>query len=258
LGVLGGKTPQEAAGDPALRTRLLAAILLVEAWADAAFCGFDFNQLRARLGLPTLEAIDPDGLKIEDVPATRLGRLVVEKLADADVVTCYQRIVGLGDMPAVTKFARAIAERPSFEKRPERLRAYASLVRAAEDSDQALTYIDQGRTAAEAAGESSARWDMMELSVRFRRGEGDVAMRLLRHIESQHGREPGVAEAIQQMLIEFGILRPDGTPAYAAQRPPHGPAPATAAAADEPDKLWLPDSQRPAGEKPQIWTPGMD
>ena len=30
-------------------------------------------------------------------------------------------------MAAITKFAQAIVERPSFEKRPERLRAYASL-----------------------------------------------------------------------------------------------------------------------------------
>ena len=83
-------------------------------------------------------------------------------------------------------------------------------------------------------------------------------MRLLRHIETQHGREPGVAEALQQMLIEFGLLRPDGTPAYAPRRPMEQPAPAAPGEAAEPDKLWLPESQRPAGEKPRIWTPGMD
>ena len=69
---------------------------------------------------------------------------------------------------------------------------------------------------------------MMELSVRFRRGEGDEATRLLRHLERGHGREPGVADAIQQMLVDFGVLRPDGTPAYVARRPPEGPtAPAS-------------------------------
>jgi hypothetical protein len=258
LGVLGGKTPQEAAADPALRIRLLAAILLVEAWAGSAFSRFDFNPLRARLGLPTLEPIDPDGLKIDDVPATRLVRLVVEKLSDDALVSVYRRVVGTNAMAAITKFAGAIVARASFEKQPERLRAYASLVRAAEDPDQALAYVDQGRKAAEGAGESSARWDMMELSLRYRRGEGDTAIQLLRHIETQHGREPGVADALQQMLIEFGLLRPDGTPAYVAQRPAEGPAPAAPDEAAEPEKLWLPGSQRPAGEKPKIWTPGMD
>ena len=154
LGALGGKTPQEAAGDPALRTRLLAAILLVEAWADAGFSRFDFNQLRARLGLPTLDRVDPEGLKIEDVPTTRLIRLAVEKLSDDALLTGYRRIVGTDAMAAITKFAQAIVECASFEKRPERQRAYASLVRAAEDSDQALTYIGEGRKTAEAAGES--------------------------------------------------------------------------------------------------------
>ena len=261
LGALGGKTPQEAAADPALRIRLLAAVLLVESWTEPMGSRFDFNQFRSRLGLPTLEPVDPDGLKVEDLPATRLVRLVAEKLSDEALATCFRRTAGLNATAAVTKFGQTLVDRPSFEKQPDRLRAYAALARVAENLDRALACVDEGRKAAEAMGQSSAGWDLRELSLRFQRGEAAEANRLLRHIESQHAREPGVASALQNMLVQFGLLRPDGTPAYApGRREPEEPAAAVPAPGqpDESGKLWLPESQRPAGEKPRIWTPGMD
>jgi len=259
LGALGGKTPQDAAGDGALRIRLLAAILLVESWAAAGGSRFDFNQLRARLGLATLEPIDPEGVHVEEVPASRLGRLVAEKLSDQALVVCYRRAIGLNAAAATRKFAQELVGRATLEKQPERLRAYATLARLAEDSDRALGYVDQGRKAAEAAGQSSASWDLLELSYRFQRLEGAEVNRLLRHIESQHLREPGVAPALQDILVRFGVLRPDGTPARPAPRQaPAEPAAAVPGEADDSGKLWLPESQRPAGEKPRIWTPGMD
>ena len=38
-------------------------------------------------------------------------------------------------------------------------------------------------------------------------------MRLIEHIQKQHIEEPGVGETLTQMLIDVGLLRPDGTPA---------------------------------------------
>lgn len=261
LGALGGKTPEEAAADPALRIRLLAAILLVESWTEPLGSRFDFNQLRSRFGLPTLDPIDPDGLKVEELPATRLVRLVAEKLSDEALATCFRRAAALNATAAVTKFAQALVDRPSFQQKPDRLRAYAALARVAESLDRALACVDEGRKAAEAMGQSSAGWDLRELSLRFQRGEAGEVNRLLRHIQAQHGREPGVASALRNMLVQFGLLRPDGTPAYAPRRPEPEVPPAAVPGAGQPDesgKLWLPDSQRPAGEKPRIWTPGME
>jgi len=60
LGLLDGKCPQEAAGDDVYRVRLLAAVLLLDFWLEQIGGEFDFNRLRSRLGLPTLEPIDPD------------------------------------------------------------------------------------------------------------------------------------------------------------------------------------------------------
>jgi hypothetical protein len=110
-------------------------------------------------------------------------------------------------------------------------------------------------------GGSCANWDLLELSLRFERMEGPEIARLMSHIESRHGREPGVLEALTRMLVQMGVLRPDGSPAM-----PPGAPPATEPSiivpgdqAEEPGAIWTPDgsSGRSEGEKPKLWTPGM-
>ena len=55
----------------------------------------------------------------------------------------------------------------------------------------------------------------MELSLRFAARDGQQAMRLIEHLQKHHLEEPGVGEALTQMLMDVGLLRPDGTPAFA-------------------------------------------
>jgi len=260
LGLLDGKSPEEAAGEERYRVRLLAALSLLEFWADGAGIYFDFDQLRSRLGLLPPEPIDPEQLPVERLPLARLARVVVEKLPDDVLLAAYRRAVGMNARAAQEKLARAIVDRPSLAGRDESFRAYSTLARLAPNSDQALDYVDRARKAAEAAGRSSAPWDLMELSYRFQRFEAEEAGRLLRHLEADHFREPGVAAAVQELLVRCGLLRPDGTPVGPAAAPPQPDAGIVVpgASAAEPGEIWTPDGPGPAGEKPKIWVPGMD
>jgi hypothetical protein len=69
-------------------------------------------------------------------------------------------------------------------------------------------------------------------------------------------QEPGVGEALADLLVQAGVLRPDGTPAAppeaAAAAAPQagGPAPGTPDAG----KLWTPGSETGGGGG-KIWTP---
>lgn len=260
LGLLDGKSPQEAADQQAYRVRLLAAIMVLEHWLQVTGARFDCNRLRSRLGLPTLEPIDPGETSIEELPLVRLGRVMVEKLSDEALLDGYRRVAAYRVDGALPTFARAVTERPSLSGREEQLRAYQMLARMTDDSEEALRHVDEGRKAAEAAGQSSAPWDLMELRLRFERREGSEASRLLSHLDSQHSREPGVAQAVTNLLIQVGLLRPDGTPAVPVGQPePEPPSlvvPGVAGA--KPGELWTPDSERASGEKPKLWTPGMD
>ena len=262
LGYFDGKTPEEAARLDEYRVQARAAVMLLESWFESRphDLNFDFGRLRERLGLPRPEPIDAERVDIDKSPVIRWSRLMVEKLSDEKLSQLFRIASSYNAVPVVKHLGQAIIVRPGLEGKEERLRAYTILARIYGSSDQTLEYIERGRKEAEAAGLSSAPWDIQELSVRFGRFESEQVSRLLQHIESQHGREPGVREALMRFLMQIGAIRPDGTPAV-QPRPQAGPEPRggmpVEPATAEPGKIWTPESQRPAGEK-RIWMPGMD
>ena len=251
LGVLGGRSLRQASADPAARVQVLAAILVMQQWSGRSPAEFDFNDLRSQLGLPTLGPIEPKPGEVRTLSLVRLVRVEVEKLSDDDLVLAFHRTGMYAAWDAARRFARAIIDRPVFSRRPERMEAYRLMAQAATTLEDGIASIDEGRRDALAGGQSCAAWDLMELSLRFGHGDEEQAMRLLQHIESQHIREPGVAQTLTQMLINIGVLNPDGTPAGVPGRPAAGAPPAP-----EPSKLWTPDSESPGGGG-KLWTPGM-
>ena len=253
LGIFGGRSPRQAAGDPAYRLRLLAAIMVLEHWSQRLPGKIDFNQLRTALGLPVLEPIDPRQHPPEQLPTVRLERLDVEQLSDEALIMAYYRVTAFAIRSAVRKFAEAVINRPTLANSDQRIHAYAALVRNEEDLPRALGYLEQGRRAAEAKKQSSATWDLMELSLHIAAGDGRQVMRLIQHLQERHLEEPGVGETLTRMLIQVGLLRPDGTPAVGP-----GAAPVEMAAeqpAAEPGKLWTPDSAEPGPSGGKLWTP---
>lgn len=253
LGVFDGRSPREAAGDEGCRVRLLAAILVLEHWLQRLPEEIDLNELRGRLGLPVLGPIDPRQHPIAQLSAARLSRLNVEELSDKDLLLAFYRAGAFVIRPAARKFAAAIIARPSLADSVDRLHAYAALARNEPDPARALEHIDQGRRAMDAKKLSHTSWDLMELSLRFSMRDSEGIMRMLRHLQDRHIEEPGVADALARMLIDMGMLRPDGTPASG----PAEPEPAMAAAAEpaaQPDGLWTPESVEP-GDGGKLWTP---
>ncbi|HEX3871160.1 MAG TPA: hypothetical protein VHV77_12025, partial [Pirellulales bacterium] len=112
--LLGGKTPEEVASDPVQRLKLLGALLIIELSLDHPSADGLVNELRARLGLPTLQPIDPKNVDLEELPLVRLSRLIVENLSDDDLLTVYRRALFVGARAALRKFALAVVARPTM------------------------------------------------------------------------------------------------------------------------------------------------
>jgi hypothetical protein len=75
---------------------------------------------------------------------------------------------------------------------------------------------------------------------------------MIQHIQAEHIREPGVADALRNLLVQMGVMRPDGTPVADLTGQQH---PGQAAEPPEQEsKLWTPDSEQSGGEK-KLWTP---
>ncbi|MGW8257979.1 MAG: hypothetical protein ACWGMZ_10875 [Thermoguttaceae bacterium] len=253
LGALDGLSVKEAAADPRYHVKLQGALLVLQHYLDQNQLPIDLNQLRAELGLAVLEPIDYQADTKAFVPLARLHRLNLESLPDDELLKQYNRAVGYSHRSAVVKFAAEIVKRPSLAEKSEKLLAYMSLVHASDDFDKALEYIQAGRKIADAIDKSQhAIWDLEELSLRFSRREVPEIARLVNHIKTAHGNEPNILGMLAQMLVEEGVLRPDGSvPSHLLQEEDEEMAMANAE--PEPAKLWTPDQETPGGGK--LWVP---
>jgi hypothetical protein len=259
LSNLDGKTPRQVAADPALRVRVLANLLLMESASSPDADRQAFAELRAKMNLPGVESIDPTTVNVADLPRLRLGRLQVEKLSDNDLILAYKRAMIPRQLRALESLAKEIVKRTSLAGRAEVADAYGVLISLAPNADSALQLVEPARAAAQRAKQSTASWDLTELRIRLERGDGPEVMRLLQHLQREHGKEPGVAEALFQLLYQYGLIDEYGQPAASLQSQPSSSIVMPGSAS--PSKILVPGGETaPVGEgsKPVIWTPGMD
>jgi hypothetical protein len=257
--LFGGRTPADVAAEPGEQIRLLAAILLVELALDEPLGDGLVNELRTRLGVPVAGPIDPQTVALDQVSVVRLARLDLSKLSDAQLLDVYRRAMLAAARSATIKVAKELVGRASFDEKLEKASAYGVLGSLEQDPKQQVEFLMKAQAAARAAGQSCARWDLDEFVLRLRMGDGPEASRLLEHVQSQHAKEPGVRQALMQLLVQAGIISPDGQPrAPQAATTGSGLVLPGGAAAPEAGKLWTPGGETPPGKKSALWTPGMD
>ncbi len=251
---LDGQTPNQAAADPQNQRKLLACVMILElSGRSNQVTTFDHNELRQKLNLPVAEDIDPAGLDVENVPLARLARLKMEKLSDDELFFTLSRAMSYRAVAAVYRAGHAVRRRPSLANRVQRPALFVTLATLEPDTRKALELIDEGRRVVESQGGSSAQFDLQELLLRSRRGEGEQVAALFQHLAREHINEPGVRAALQQLAANMGAA-----PRAAAPAPRIVTSSGEPVADDQQGKIWTPDSERPAGEggESKIWTPG--
>lgn len=246
--VLDGKTPSQAAQDPAMQTRLLAAVLTFEQGAQAFRNADTFVQLREKLGLPALQPIDPESVDVDQIPLGRVPRLDVSKVADDDLQKLYQRAVISNVAPALAHLADEVVRRPELEGRVKFEEAYRRLITLQSDTSESMKHLQRAKDWTRSRGASTAPWDLLELEMHIVDGESEQANATLARIRDEHMNEPGVAEHLYELFYELGAI------------PAEGGAPMTAPAGlpDEPPKssgIWTPDADQPDAGKQKLWTP---
>lgn len=255
--VLGGETPRTAAGKPDLALAVNAAVLVLEQTVAAQADPVVFVELRELLGLPPVATIDPTQIDAETLPMARVDRVDLKAASDDALLTLYKRTELSGANEAALAVAREAIKRPGLAEAlpPEEL--YGRLAALEPDFADALGWIDSGRQSAEAAGQSSASWDLAELELRVVEGQFEEANQLVHHLRDAHLNEPGIAERLYQLLQALGAVPAQGAgapmPPEAMPAEPAAPAPTADGGGS---KLWTPGSDEPAsGGGQKIWTP---
>ncbi|HEY2841819.1 MAG TPA: hypothetical protein VGJ26_21855 [Pirellulales bacterium] len=251
---LGGKTPAQAAGDSTLEIPLAALVLNLELASQSPAAAGVFEELRQHLKLPVEGLIDPTGVDMDRLPLARLHRLDCPKLTDEQLVMAHQRALFVAARLALYRLSKEITQRESLKDKVGVAQVYGLLGQLEDDSKQGLAYLEQGRVAAKAAGQSTANLELQELAIRIARGEMAEFERVLRVIQTHHIREPGVAQALQRLLIDSGLLTPDGRPAMAGMAAGPAGGAMSEPAAEDAGKIWTPQSESP-GQKSSLWIP---
>ncbi|HUE69554.1 MAG TPA: hypothetical protein VMP01_01590 [Pirellulaceae bacterium] len=253
-GVLDGKSLRQAAADASKQVRALATVLLADLSETDELPVY--NEVRKSVGLPTVEPLDPQGLRVAALSPPKLARLDVKKLSDDDLEGVLHRAMMMSSPRIMRRVGPEMASRPSMDAKFPRSELFEILAKVSTDADESLAYIHQAQEAATAAGKSPARFLIAEIPIRIQRREIDEFRKLFDRLSTRHINEPGVAQALQSILYQLGILRPDGSVAT-----PRGGSPATPTAVPPPaGGLWTPDqgaAAAPAG-KSKLILPGMD
>lgn len=251
LGVFGGRSLEEVAGEPAMRNRALAALMILDDSVRQMGEPVDMNRLRSRLGLPTLGPIDPKETPTERLPLVRLHRVMVEKLPDDAVVAGFRRAVVFRARDAMLALGRELVDRPGVETKEKQM-ALAGMAANERDWQRALDLIERGRVLTESQGQSSAPWDLQELELRVAMRDMEGIQRLFEHLQRDHLREPGVADAVRSFLYRLGVIDAEGRP---IAHEPVGEVLPEEVESQPTSQLWTPDSEKPAGEKSKLWIP---
>ncbi len=259
LGRLDGKTLLEASADLKMQMRVAAVVAVLEnkmiAIGDEGDCG----ELKALLKLPAETPIDPTQTPVKSVRVTRLARVDAQKLSDEDLQYSLRRADSVSFTEAVMKFGEEVLRRNNRQDVSAFAETCVLLARAAKDPKKTVEYVQRGREATKDLPQFCGMWDLQELTALLNMQELDKVVELINHVMGHHSKEQQVMVSLQQLLMQVGLLRPDGTFAFQPQGQQGGMASATPQPAADTGGLWTPDAAAPpsggstGGSK--LWVP---
>ncbi len=261
LPILGGVSLKAAAGDDSKLLERTAVMRIVEQYDAIASKGESIIAETYKLAqLKPLPPIKPSNEEIETLGNEDLNRVDPSELNAESLIYLLQRSQQVSATPALRRFAKRLLELDlTEEQRPAKLLAYMNLINASGNNEDSLKMLEEAKAFAIANSMSTANLLLSEVSLRLAAGDGPGFQSAIQELSTQYGNQPEVMAQLQQMLMAYGLISPDGS----VRRAGPGPAPGEAPAADA-GKLWTPDSGAPAasaaegGGGSKLWVPGMD
>lgn len=262
LPILGGQSLKATADDDSKKLERTAVIRLVEQYDMIVSKGDQIIPQVAELAkIEQLPMFTPSKEEIERVPNEDLNRIDPEGLDGESLVYLLQRAQQVSATPALRRFAKRIIDVDlSEEQQPAKLLAYMTLINAAEGNEQALKLLEEAKAFAEGHEMPTADLLLSEVSLRLSAGDGAGFQNAIETISSRYGNQPEVMARLQQMLVAYGLISPDGSPRQGPAEPQVAPSGQAAG------EIWTPDSgpaDAPApkgagGGGGKLWVPGMD
>ena len=282
---LGGETPEQYAGKPDSTLVLAGLVQSVVFQIDPKLSGHVAAQLRAKTGVPAQETITPPESASESDSLMFFQSLPIWRWSRLDFSKVPVRIAGqllhvasiFAEDQTVAKFADRILSEPASKDCAEARRmAYEAQIDAMTSegrADEAMEMIKKASAEAKEFGLSDGVFNLRQAMMQVSLQDLDGFLATVQYIKQNHSREPEIMQQLQLMLVNLGLVRPDGSAApmgYGVGSGPGAPAASGvsnvglnaggASAPAQPPKqesgLWTPDSDGPAQSgSSKLWMP---
>lgn len=275
LGLLGGSSLTDLASDETKKLERTAVMRAIEQY-DALYSklGDGIDEVYSLAGLQKPATTTPSDDEIETIANEDLIRVDPSKLTTESLIYLVQRSQQISSTISMKRFATALLDSEMTEdQQPAKLLAYMCLINTTEDKEKAIAMLEEAKAFADSKDISTANLLLTEVGLRLSTGDGPGFQQAIQTLSTKHGNEPEIMAQLQQLLMSYGLIGPDGKPRQAGGPPPAaagGPAGAPPASSGG-GGLWTPDSGSPAaapqspssaggGESGggKIWMPGMD
>ncbi|XZE55677.1 tetratricopeptide repeat protein [Planctomycetaceae bacterium SH139] len=266
LPLFAGKTLAEAAQDPGTLMFRTAIVRQLEAMAvSLPQFELSLDRLRKLLAIEPLPKLTPQ--TDEDVEALSLFDLLrvdPSQLDTEGVVYLFQRCSQVNVQDTLKLVANVIVQQDDSAYDSEMVySAYLALLGNADSLDEALRIVAEAKAWCKSKGMSAGPILLNELQLYLREGDSVGFQKTIETIMTDHSHEPELMAHVQQLLMQLGLLGPDGSP-----RPAGRPAAAQQSGLWTGDAAQAPPAAQPSASPSQaggaspaagkLWLPGMD
>ncbi len=243
---LGGKSPKEAAADPALKVKACAAIYSLDALAHVSTNNINLNTVRTELGLEPEAVLTANDETIDTLSVMQSHRLPLQELSSEQLSHVMQRSLLVRHLPFSFAVMNEIAKRGIEHLKGVSVEQFARLFLnvAVElgERELALEWCVRGRAECEKDGEFGQRleWTALELELRLENPDDPAIPGLVDHMWNYFGSKlPQLRPQMEALLRRANLPIPGETKSGLVL--PGSMASSSGATADAP-KLWLPNS----------------
>ncbi|MEO1525349.1 MAG: protein-disulfide isomerase [Planctomycetota bacterium] len=264
LSILGDRSLAEVAEDDSLLFERTTVVRVLEGQERLVGLEGALNDVHEISGIAKRPELTPDDETAGQVSVADYFRLNPDNLSRDVILALAASARSSGAIFACRRFAERLVETATEddENKGVTLEGYAMLMTTTPEPTESIQIADKAIAFAKQAELTFAHLLLAKLELSLSLADQELFRQTIMDIETNYGNDPAVMAHVQQLLVQIGLIRPDGSvrqPGAPAAGPTEfTPAPAPAASPG----VWTPESAppKPAGNEggSKLWVPGMD
>lgn len=273
LPLLGGKSLAETAGDDSLAFQRAVVVRVLEGYESFVSSDAVMGEIYKTSNVEPLPPLKPTEETFGELTTADFFRVDPSELPPIGLYVLASNSQSSGNLTACSRFAKLLVEKTTGDASAESdarmaMEGYILWMMTTPSPQDSLQIGDQAVAFAKKHQLKFASILLAKLELYLSMADQEGFRSTLMDIEKNYGNDPAVMARVQQLLVQLGIIRPDGSLRQQPQAAPAAAGPVTDFTPAAPPEqrgegLWTPDAPNPpkpsggdGGSK--LWVPGMD